>query len=67
MYIVFLHDIPHFAMGIADFLGQRCNEVTIGNFFKHLMIYENGRLLNILGSGSLLSTPRCGGLHSKCV
>ena len=32
-----------FPTGAADFLGQRCNQVTIGNYFKHLMMYEDGR------------------------
>ena len=29
--------------GAADFLGQRCNQVTIGNYFTHLMKYTDGR------------------------
>jgi len=29
--------------GAADFLGQRCNQVTIGNYFKHLLTYKDGR------------------------
>ena len=32
-----------FPTGTADFLGQRCNRVTIGNYFKHLVMYEDGR------------------------
>ena len=32
-----------FPTGATDFLGQRCNQVTIGNYFKHLMMYEDGR------------------------
>ena len=32
-----------FPTGAADFLGQRCNRVTIGNYFKHLVMYEDGR------------------------
>ena len=32
-----------FPTGAADFLGQRHNQVTIGNYFKHLMMYEDGR------------------------
>jgi len=32
-----------FPTGAADFLGQRCNQVTIGNNFKHLMIYDDWR------------------------
>ena len=31
-----------FPAGAADFLGQRHNQVTIGNYFKHLMMYEDG-------------------------
>lgn len=26
----------------ADFLGQRQNQVTVGNYFKHLMMYGDG-------------------------
>ena len=32
-----------FPTGAADFLGQRHNQVTVGNYFKHLMVYEDGR------------------------
>ena len=32
-----------FPTGAADFLGQRCNQVTIGNYFTHLMKYSDGR------------------------
>ena len=32
-----------FPTGDADFLGQRCNQVTIGNYFKHMLMYEDGR------------------------
>ena len=32
-----------FPTGAADFLGQRCNQVTIGNYFKHMLMYEDGR------------------------
>ena len=32
-----------FPTGAADFLGQRCNQITIGNYFKHLLMYEDGR------------------------
>ena len=28
--------------GAADFLGQRQNEITIGYYFKHLIMYYNG-------------------------
>ena len=31
-----------FPTGAADFLGQRCNQITIGNYFKHLLMYEDG-------------------------
>ena len=30
------------ATGAADFHGQRFNQVTIGNFFKHLLMYDDG-------------------------
>ena len=26
-----------------DFLGQRCNHITIGNYFKHRLMYEDGQ------------------------
>ena len=32
-----------FPTGASDFLGQRCNQVTIGNYFKHLLMYEDSR------------------------
>ena len=32
-----------FPTGAADFLGQRQVPVTIGNYFKHLMQYDDGR------------------------
>ena len=32
-----------FPTGAADFLGQRCNQVTIGNYFTHLLKYDDGR------------------------
>ena len=32
-----------FPTGSADFLGHRCNQVTIGNYFTHLMKYRDGR------------------------
>ena len=32
-----------FPTGAADFLGQRQNQVTIGNYFKHLMMYDDHR------------------------
>ena len=32
-----------FPTGAADFLGQRQNQVTIGNYFKHLMMYDDSR------------------------
>ena len=32
-----------FPTGAADFLGQRCNQVTIGYYFKHLLMYEDSR------------------------
>ena len=32
-----------FPTGAADFFGQRCNQVTIGNYFTHLLKYDDGR------------------------
>ena len=32
-----------FPTGAGDFLGQRQNQVTIGNYFKHLMMYDDNR------------------------
>ena len=31
-----------FPSGAADFLGERCNQVTIGNYFTHLLKYDDG-------------------------
>ena len=33
----------HFSTGAGDFSGQRQNQVTIGNYFKHLMMYDDNR------------------------
>ena len=49
----------------ADFLGQRHNKVTIGNYFKHLMMYCMATLLSILGFDFLLSIQKCAGVHYK--
>ena len=32
-----------FPTGAADFLAPRINTVTIGNYFKHLLLYDDGR------------------------
>ena len=32
-----------FPTGAGDFSGQRQNQVTIGNYFKHLMMYDDSR------------------------
>ena len=32
-----------FPTGVGDFSGQRQNQVTIGNYFKHLMMYDDNR------------------------
>ena len=32
-----------FPTGAADFLGQHCNQVTIGNYFTHLLKYKDAR------------------------
>ena len=32
-----------FPTGAADFLAPRINSVTIGNYFKHLLLYDDGR------------------------
>ena len=32
-----------FPTGAADFLGQRQNQVTIANYFKHLLMYDDSR------------------------
>ena len=37
-----------FPTGAADFSGRRQNQVTIGNYFKHLMMYEDSRFANHL-------------------
>ena len=31
-----------FPTGAGDFSGQRQNPITIGNYFKHLMMYDDG-------------------------
>ena len=36
-----------FPTGAADFLGQRQNAVTIRNYFKHLMMYDDGRFAHV--------------------
>ena len=42
---MYLHgmQLQHSYPGDADFLGQRCNQVTIGNYFKYMLKYEDGR------------------------
>lgn len=32
-----------FPTGAADFLAPRINTVTVGNYFKHLLLYDDGR------------------------
>ena len=32
-----------FPTGAADFLEPRCNQITIGNYFKYMLMYEDGR------------------------
>ena len=32
-----------FPTGAADFLGQHFNQITTGNYFKHLLMYEDRR------------------------
>ena len=36
---------PHSSLPVhvGDFSGQRQNQVTIGNYFKHLMMYDDNR------------------------
>ena len=49
-----------FPTGAADFLGQHQVQVTIGNYFKTLMQYDDGdNSPAIQDSVSLLSTQRC--------
>ena len=43
-----------FPTGRADFLAPRQRMVTIGNYFKHLMLYHDQRLPNILAFDTLL-------------
>ena len=41
------HDFPTlFPTGVADFLAPRPLSVTIGNYLKHMMVYEDGRFAN---------------------
>ena len=35
-----------FPTGTADFLAPRLNKVTIGNYLKHLLMYDDGRFAN---------------------
>ena len=55
----------HFPTGAADFLGLRQNQVTIGNYFKHLMMYDDGRFAKHPRFRFLRSQQRCDGVHSK--
>ena len=48
-----------FPTGAGDFLGQRQVPVTIGNYFKHLMQYDDGHFAWHHDFDSLLSTQRC--------
>lgn len=47
-----------FPMGAADFLGQGCNQVTIGNYFIHMLMYEDGHLPGTPTLGSLPSIQK---------
>ena len=39
-----VHNFPTlFPTGAGDFSGKRQNQVTIGNYFKHLTMYDNNR------------------------
>ena len=53
-----------FPTGAADFSGQRQNQVTIGNYFKHVMMAVSPSILDSISS---LSTRRCGGEHCRLV
>lgn len=46
-----------FPTGAADFLGPHCNEVTIGNYFKLMLMYKGSRFARP-SLGSLLSTQK---------
>ena len=53
-----------FPTGAGDFLGERQNQVTIGNYFKHLMMYDDGRFAKhprfrifALNTDAMASTP----------
>ena len=48
-----------FSTGAAYFLAPRPVGVTIGNYLKHLMMYED--LIDTLGFATLPSTLRCAG------
>ena len=51
----FSMDFPTlFPTGAADFLGVWSNQVTIGNYFTHLLKYDDGRFARHPASGSLL-------------
>ena len=61
-----------FPTGAGDFSGQRQNEITIGNYFKHLMMYDDGRfakhprfrffahrILLVLNMSNIATNPLC--------
>ena len=54
-----------FPTGAGDFSGERQNQVTIGNYFKHLMMYDANVLPNTHVSASSPSTLRCDGVHFR--
>ena len=54
-----------FPTGTGDFSGQRQNQVTIGNYFKHLMMNDANVLPNTHVSASSPSTLRCDGVHFR--
>ena len=51
--------------GAADFLGQRCNQVTIGNYFTHLLKYGDGRFARHPRFRFFALNTERGGVHFK--
>ena len=58
---------PHSSLPVrtGDFSGQRQNQVTIGNYFKHLMMNDPNVLPNTHVSASSPSTLICDGVHFR--
>ena len=57
---------PTFPTGAADFVAPLPLTVTVGNYFKHLLMYADGRYMpDTLVFATLPSTQRCTGGHYR--